>query len=536
MLKKCTVGSNGRAFKSVEIYSSLKLGSGAFSEVFLASCDGSPCAAKLLQDHTEAEIEADSPHGSSLESNNLFHSHHDPKLSGEPLLDSNRRHCDCQDPKLSHESLLDSNRLLDRSRQPCDHQDSENSLLHGNRFLKTGLPSDCQDPKLSHESLLDVLNRSRKPGNHHDSLLDGSRFPKTELPCDCQDPTVSHGSFLEGNEFPSDHKDTRIANLERNKLHPEAKLSQGFRARQTRKVPTECLIMKELRHPCIIQYLGLVVDPASGQLAMLMELATENLTRFLHHTPSSWQHQLVIARDIASALAYLHQNHVLHRDLSSNNILMTSRANAKVSDFGAAIVLEQESKPHPVPSSRTRPSVTTRPHPLAGPLAALPGTMEYMPPEAFSHGNQLPVHYAYPLDVFSLGVLTVQICTGKYPKPRPLFRLKDTKEETAVTQWRQVPELERRSSHIKLIDSHHPLLPLATDCLREDTALRPTAEQMCQRIKGILVKREEMKEKCQDSMSSSIKRTPPLGSEDDSDGYCTTSSSSTSSSGEDDSD
>ncbi len=255
-------------------------------------------------------------------------------------------------------------------------------------------------------------------------------------------------------------------------LHGRERQDPGVAPRVAGRFLLECQLMREVRHPCIIQCLGIAQGPEPGQLVILMELATENLTRFLPRCSSlSWRAQVCISQAIAHALAYLHCRHILHRDLSSSNVLMAAGNIPKVSDFGTATVLDP-SRPHP--------------------LTPTPGTVEYMPPEAVSYG--FPVSYTHQLDVFSLGVLMVQICTKKYPRPGPSLRQVSTEPpdtdtelpdtEPPDTLWERVPEAERRKAHIMFIDSNHPLLPLAMDCLRDDATERPTADQLSQRIKS----------------------------------------------------
>jgi serine/threonine protein kinase len=119
-------------------------------------------------------------------------------------------------------------------------------------------------------------------------------------------------------------------------------------------------------------------------------------------------------------------------------------------------------------------------------LTAAPGTMAYMPPEIYDHQYH-PAAYTYPLDVFSLGVLMVQISTGRSPKPRPPLRKVRSLDARKGALWVRVGEIERRWTHIKLIPDDHPLLPIATDCLRDYTKQRPTAGQVHRRIQTIRV-------------------------------------------------
>ena len=86
----------------------------------------------------------------------------------------------------------------------------------------------------------------------------------------------------------------------------------------------ECSFLRMIKHPNIVQFLGTVRDPRSQRLALLMELMDESLTRFLERStgPLPYHTQLNICHDVALALDYLHSNNIIHRDLSSNNVLL----------------------------------------------------------------------------------------------------------------------------------------------------------------------------------------------------------------------
>ena len=230
----------------------------------------------------------------------------------------------------------------------------------------------------------------------------------------------------------------------------------------------ECLILGNIRHPNIVQYLGITRDPESRLPVLLMEVLDENLTKVLEHSqwPLAYYVQVNICHDVALAVAYLHSNDIIHRDLSSNNVLIMAKSRAKVTDFGISKL------------ASAAPSMT--------PLTMCPGTQAYMPPEALDE----PPMYTKKLDCFSEGVIMIQICTQLWPEPGP--RTKTVQDSRSPTGRMQMPilEPERRKNHIELINPSHGLLQIATDCLRYQENERPSSEELCQRLAGLKETRE----------------------------------------------
>ena len=225
----------------------------------------------------------------------------------------------------------------------------------------------------------------------------------------------------------------------------------------------ECSVLEHIRHPNIVQYLGLCVDPESRLPALLMELLDESLTKMLERSqrPLAYSAEVNICHDVALAVAYLHSNDIIHRDLSSNNILVIAKSRAKVTDFGMSKL------------AGAAPTMT--------PLTMCPGTLAYMAPEALEE----PPRYTKKLDVFSEGVIMIQVCTRLWPDPGP--RSKTVPFPASPTGTTKVPilEPERRKNHIDVIDHSHPLLTIAIDCLRYQERKRPSSEELCQRLAGL---------------------------------------------------
>ena len=227
------------------------------------------------------------------------------------------------------------------------------------------------------------------------------------------------------------------------------------------KFEQECHLLSAIKHPHIVQYLGTYHDPESKLPVLLMELMDESLTQFLKqsHKPLPYHTEVSLCHDIVLALSYLHSNSIIHRDLSSNNVLLIAGSRAKVTDFGMVKLYDVN-------------------HSTAlTPLTLCPGTTVYMSPEALGE----PPMYTDKLDSFSLGVLGVQIMTRQFPDPGNRFEImeiNDPKIPSGTVQV-NVPEIERRRSHINLIDPTHPLLPVVLDCLKDRDRERPSCHELC---------------------------------------------------------
>ena len=234
------------------------------------------------------------------------------------------------------------------------------------------------------------------------------------------------------------------------------------------KFQQECEFLGRIRHPCIVQYLGTVYDPESSRPILLMEIIDESLTKFLDrsHATLAYHLQVNLSYDIALALSYLHSNGIIHRDLSSNNVLIVAGSRAKVSDFGMLKLFERNSQ--------------------ATPLTKCPGTVAYMPPEALSDEP----HYTDKLDCFSLGVLMIQIITRNFPDPtKAMITVHDPKYPTGRVLV-PVPEMERRKKDVNLVEADYHLRPVALACIKDAERERPSANVICAQLSDLRSKEE----------------------------------------------
>ena len=233
-----------------------------------------------------------------------------------------------------------------------------------------------------------------------------------------------------------------------------------------RKFQEECHLLSLARHPNVVQYLATYTDPDTRLPVLLMELCDESLTAFLERSPGplSYHIQLNICLDIALALVYLHSNGLIHRDLTGNNVLIIAGTRAKITDFGMSKL------------ATGNPRMTA--------LTLCPGNLQYMSPEALDEAKS----YTAKLDIFSFGVIVIQILTRQFPNPTDRFRtvqasqnVEDEDDEEDEVR-RLVPEIERRQAHLQLIPDTHPLKPLAIQCLKKKERSRPSALQLSERL------------------------------------------------------
>ena len=153
-----------------------------------------------------------------------------------------------------------------------------------------------------------------------------------------------------------------------------------------------------VRHPNLLQFIGATLR---GELIILAELMPTSVRRELENERTFSPKQLIsISLDVARALNYLHLMHpnsIIHRDISSANVLLEpgprNSWRAKVSDYGSVNLLQ-----------RLR-TVT-------------PGNPTYAAPEAGNAALQSP-----KMDIFSFGVLLVEVCTARFPEVADRERL-----------------------------------------------------------------------------------------------------------------
>ena len=239
-------------------------------------------------------------------------------------------------------------------------------------------------------------------------------------------------------------------------------LVQGVRREEfeaTRKAfLTECIRSGSLAHQNIVLFLG-VYNPGGQSLlpVLVMERMQESLTSVVEKYPNIPMYvKLSMLLDVSRGLWYLHAHHppIVHRDLSPNNVLLTSQFVAKISDLGVARVIQADSK-----KTKTR----------------VPGTADFMPPEALLETPE----YGPPLDIFSYGGVILHVMNQEWPKPLH-YVMTDPKTKKRVA----LSEVQRRQEHIdKMSGTSAGLQSLVKQCLDDDSAIRPPISDVSERMK-----------------------------------------------------
>ena len=185
----------------------------------------------------------------------------------------------------------------------------------------------------------------------------------------------------------------------------------------------ECIRNSQIHHPNVVQMIGIYYPSPQAKLPWLvMELMDTSLKGFLekHGQGKVPLHfKLSILADVAQGLEFIHGQDIIHRDLSSNNVLLTRHMVAKIADLGVAKVIEHNKmKTH----------------------TTAPGTTHFMPPETLCSKP----HYGKPVDVFSLACVALHVMCHQWPEP------KDRVSEDRMTVLTEMEE-ERNTLHFVLI-------------------------------------------------------------------------------------
>ncbi len=200
-----------------------------------------------------------------------------------------------------------------------------------------------------------------------------------------------------------------------------------------------------------VQLIGIVFEERDNYCALVIEdRGYENLVQFLKKKGPklSYKMRYQIGVDISEGLAYLHQHSIMHRDLTSDNVLIDSHFRAKIRNF------EQSSLKNPL-------SITNK--------------------EVKGDGREILPKLTEAADVYSLGKVLLQLITQEIPIDN-----------------RDIPK-----------DTLEAFKNIILDCVKEKPDERPAAAEVAKRLQALWRAEPEDKEPSTSSELKSLLFNPP---------------------------
>ncbi|MFJ7950479.1 Stk1 family PASTA domain-containing Ser/Thr kinase [Lysinibacillus sp. NPDC096418] len=156
-----------------------------------------------------------------------------------------------------------------------------------------------------------------------------------------------------------------------------------------RRFQREALSATSLTHPNIVSIYD-VGDDGDLHYIVMEYVQGKTLKQYIQEfAPISPARSVHIMRQLTSAIADAHENHIIHRDIKPQNILMDGEGNVKITDFGIAITLSS--------TSFTQTN-------------SVLGTVHYLSPEQARGGTA-----TNQSDIYALGIVLYELLTGELP-------------------------------------------------------------------------------------------------------------------------
>ncbi|CAN1276926.1 Probably inactive leucine-rich repeat receptor-like protein kinase IMK2 [Linum perenne] len=235
-----------------------------------------------------------------------------------------------------------------------------------------------------------------------------------------------------------------------------------------REFEVEAAAIGKIRHPNLLPLRAYYIGPKGEKLLAFDYLTRGSLSSYLHargpETIIDWPTRMNIAMGIARGLSHLHtKENIIHGNLTSSNVLLDEQTNAYIADFGISRLMTDAAATNVISTA---------------------GTLGYRAPELSKVKDA-----GTKTDVYSLGVIILELLTGKSPG--------ETNNGMALPQWvasivkeewtNEVFDLEiSKDSSTTTGDELLNTLKLALHCVDPLPSARPEAGQVLQQLEVIM--------------------------------------------------
>ena len=222
------------------------------------------------------------------------------------------------------------------------------------------------------------------------------------------------------------------------------------------KIEAECLLWSKLRHPKVVQFLGVYLERGSRLPVLVMEKMDTSLCQYLEsHSKEDFPLGLkaFVLRQVAQALAYLHNQDppLVHHNLSPNTVLLNIVSFVtKVTGFAMSRAISRKTSNQ--------------------------DTLALVSPEAISECPR----FNMKMDVFTFGSIIMHTLTHEWPNPAPPTRYEGDR-------FVAINEFQRRVHLIETITAQENQLfsQIICQCLENHPDKRPSSMMLVQEMRRI---------------------------------------------------
>ncbi|KAF8858037.1 Pkinase-domain-containing protein [Acephala macrosclerotiorum] len=269
------------------------------------------------------------------------------------------------------------NQLQSVSRNPSKRQQN-GPVPQNNVDIDNGIPHPSQQIRVRQQDQARARPRQRQAPNT-DIVARLTQICSKGDPREIYEDLVKIGQGASGGVFTGHKKDNfSLVAIKQMNLEQQPKKEL---------IINEIIVMKDSRHPNIVNFIDSFL--IQGELWVIMEyMEGGSLTDVVTFNIMTEGQIAAVCRETLMGLQHLHSKGVIHRDIKSDNILLSNEGNIKLTDFGfCAQINEHQSK-----------------------RSTMVGTPYWMAPEVVTRKE-----YGRKVDIWSLGIMAIEMIEGEPP-------------------------------------------------------------------------------------------------------------------------